>query len=85
MESITKTFDAMQMNRVRFVRPEAGRILLAGARGWAQGTTVSTAVVSDARVVPAVQAAPVFYAGIGFGAPTTHMDVAHLRTGEPPV
>lgn len=84
MESITKTFDAMQKNRVRFVCPEASRILLAGARAWAQGTAVSSAVVSDARVVPAAQAAPA-YAGTGFGAPTTHMDVAYLRTGEPPV
>ncbi len=90
MESITTTFDAMQTNRVRFVCPEAGRILLASTRDWAQGTTVSGAVVSDACVVPVVQGAPVFYAGFGFGAPATaqhtnSMDVAYLRTGEPPV
>jgi hypothetical protein len=90
MESITMTFDAMQQNRVRSACAEAGRILLAGTRVWTKGTTVSSAVVSGARVVPAAPGAPAFYAGIGFGAPTTaqhtnRMDVAHLRTGEPPV
>ena len=87
MESITTTFDAMQKNRVRSVCPEAGHVLLAATREWIKGTTVS-AVVSDARVVPARQTAQAFYVGFAarITAPTTiSTDVAYLRSGEPPV
>lgn len=74
-----------QMNRVHVARPQDCAILLAGARGWAQGTTVST-LVTDALGTPARTIAPAFYVD-GFGAPSTtkFMDVAHLRSGEPPV
>jgi hypothetical protein len=81
MESITMTTDAKRMSRVRSVCPEVGQILLAGTRGWVRGTTVPAAVAT-ARVITDAPA-PTFYVD-GFGA-TELMDVAYLRTGEPPV
>ena len=39
MENITMTIDATHMSRVRTVCPEVGLVLLAGSRGWVQGTT----------------------------------------------
>ncbi|SDO61604.1 hypothetical protein SAMN04489867_0160 [Pedococcus dokdonensis] len=77
MENITMTIDATHMSRVRSVCPEAGRVLLAGSRGWAQGTTVpapiATLVIADAQVPT--------YVG-GFGATK---DLAFRPFGEPPV
>jgi hypothetical protein len=89
MESITMTTKT-QISRVRSVCPQANPIRLAATGAWAQGTTVSTVVV-DARGVLADPVRPASYAGRRFGAiaPKTtvldHMDVVHLRTGEPPV
>ena len=84
MENFTMTIDATHMSRVRSVCPEVGQILLAGNRGWVQGTTVSqtssvpapiaTRVLTDAPV-------PTFYVG-GFGATK---DLAFRPFGEPPV
>jgi hypothetical protein len=83
MESITMTIDAKHMSRVRSVCPEAGRVLLAGSRGWVQGTAVS-AVVRDARVITDAPA-PTFFV-TGFGATATQPnDVAFHPFGEPPV
>ena len=78
MENITMTIDATHMSRVRSVCPEVGQILLAGSRGWVQGTTVpapiATRVLTDAPV-------PTFYVG-GFGATK---DLAFRPFGDPPV
>ena len=78
MENITMTIDATHMSRVRSVCPEVGQILLAGSRGWVQGTTVpapiAPRVLTDAPV-------PTFYVG-GFGATK---DLAFRPFGEPPV
>jgi len=87
MESITMT-TATQITRVRSACPQANAIRLAATRVWAQGTAVST-FVPDARGAVAV---PAFYVD-GFRAATTapktialnSMDVAYLRSGEPPV
>ena len=89
MESITMTIDAKHLSRVRSVCPEAGRVLLAGSRGWVQGTAVPAAVVRDALVITDAQA-PTFYAPTfnvtGFGATATQpIDVAFHPFGEPPV
>ncbi len=75
MENITMTIDAKPMSRVRSVCPEAGRIVLAGNRGWAQGTTVPAAGVLTAVQAPA-------YVD-GFDAITR--DLAFRPFGEPPV
>ena len=79
MENFTMTIDATHMSRVRSVCPEVGRVLLAGSRGWVQGTTVpapiATRVITDAPV-------PTFYVG-GFGATTK--DLAFRPFGGPPV
>ena len=62
MDDTTMTIDATHMSRVRSVCPEAGQILLAGNRDWAQGTTVpASLVITDA-------VAPTFYVRGGFGA-----------------
>ena len=78
MENFTMTIDATHMSRVRSVCPEVGRVLLAGSRGWVQGTTVpapvATPVITDAQV-------PTSYVG-GFGATK---DLAFRPFGEPPV
>ena len=78
MENFTMTIDATHMSRVRSVCPEVGRVLLAGSRGWVQGTTVpapiATRVITDAP-------APTFYVG-GFGA---IKDLEFRPFGEPPV
>ena len=78
MENFTMTIDATHMSRVRSVCPEVGRVLLAGNRGWVQGTTVpapiATRVITDAPV-------PTSYVG-GFGATK---DLAFRPVGEPPV
>lgn len=78
MENITMTIDATHMSRVRSVCPEAGRVLLAGSRGWVQGTTVpapiTTSVITDAPV-------PTSYVG-AFGATN---DLEFRPFGEPPV
>ena len=88
MESITMTI-ATQISGVGSVCPQANPIRLAATGASAQGTRVST-VASDARGVFGVKVRPAFYAGrFGATAPQTtvltHMDVVHLRTGEPPV
>ncbi|MDF2144240.1 hypothetical protein [Knoellia sp. p5-6-4] len=89
MESITMT-TTTQISSVLSVCPQANPIRLAATRVWIQGTTVS-GVASDARGVFAVKVRPAPYAGRRFGAtaPKTtvldHLDVVHLRTGEPPV
>jgi hypothetical protein len=77
MENITMTIDATHMSRVRSVCPEAGRVLLAGAQGWIQGTTVPApvSVITDAP-------APTFYVD-GFGAGAK--DLEFRPFGEPPV
>ena len=80
MENITMTIDATHQSRVRSVCPEAGRVLLAGTRGWVQGSAVSapmtTSVVTVATENPAIR---VGY----FGA--TIDDLAFRTFGEPPV
>jgi hypothetical protein len=88
MENITMTIDATLASRVRSVCPEAGRVLLAGNRGWVQGTTVSAdatvsadTTVSAARVQGDVQAAPAFVGGFG----ATISDLEFRPFGEPPV
>jgi hypothetical protein len=85
MENFTMTIDATHMSRVRSVCPEVGRVLLAGSRGWVQGTTVfqtssvpapiATLVIADAPV-------PTSYVGGGFGATK---DLEFRPFGEPPV
>jgi hypothetical protein len=77
MDNITMTIDATAVSRVRSVRPEAHRVLLTGARGWIQGTTVPASVA----VITADQA-PTFYVG-GFGAGAK--DLEFRPFGEPPV
>jgi hypothetical protein len=78
MENITMTIDATHMSRVRSVCPEVGRVLLAGSRGWVQGTTVpapvATRVIADAPLQTS-------YVG-GFGA---IKDLEFRPFGEPPV
>ncbi|QGN58102.1 hypothetical protein [Nostocoides sp. HKS02] len=76
MENTTMTIDATHLSRVRSVCPEAGRVLLAGNRGWVNGTTVSSALVpmiADAQV-------PTYVDGFG-----TTKDLAFRPFGEPPV
>jgi hypothetical protein len=79
MENFTMTIDATHMPRVRSVCPEVGLVLLAGSRGWVQGTTVpapiAARVITDAPV-------PTSYVG-GFGATTK--DLEFRPFGEPPV
>ena len=78
MEKTTMTTDATHMSRVRSACPEAGRVLLAGAQGWLQGTAVSASVViTDAP-------APTFYVA-GLGARTARNDFVFRPFGEPPV
>ena len=88
MESITTTI-ATQISGVGSVCPQTNPIRLAATGAWSRGTRVST-VGSDARGVFGVKVRPAFYAGrVAAAAPQTtvlnHMDVVHLRTGEPPV
>jgi hypothetical protein len=78
MENITMTIDATHMSRVRSVCPEVGRILLAGNRGWVNGTTVPAPIAS--RVLTDAPA-PTFHVG-DFGATK---DLAFRPFGEPPV
>ena len=85
MENFTMTIDATHMSRVRSVCPEVGRVLLAGNRGWAQGTTVSTTSTVPAPIASRVitdAPVPTFYVG-GFGATTK--DLEFRPFGEPPV
>lgn len=78
MEKTTMTIDATHMSRVRSVCPEAGRVVLAGAQGWVQGTAVSASVViTDAP-------APTFYVD-GLGAGIARKDFVFRPFGEPPV
>jgi hypothetical protein len=74
MENITMTIDATPTFRVRSVRPQVGRVLLAANRGWVQGTTVPASMIADA-------AAPT-YVVVGFGATKT---LEFRPFGEPPV
>lgn len=92
MESITMT-NATQISGVGSVCPQTNPIRLAATGAQAQGTRVST-LVSDARGVFGVKVRPAFYAGRVAAAPQTtvldtvthnSMDVAFLRSGEPPV
>ena len=85
MENFTMTIDATHMSRVRAVCPEVGRVLLAGNRGWAQGTTVfktSTVPAPIAARVITDAPVPTSYVG-GFG--TTTKDLEFRSFGEPPV
>ena len=75
MENITMTTDATHLSRVRSVCPQVGRVLLAGNRGWVQGTTVPASVIADAF-------APTYVVD-GFGATTK--DLEFRPFGEPPV
>jgi hypothetical protein len=84
MENITMTIDAQHVSRVRSVCPEAGSVLLAGTRGWLQGTTVPAAVVRDARVI-ADAPALTFYVGRFAATGNQTLDVAFHPFGEPPV
>jgi hypothetical protein len=79
MENITMTIDATHMSRVRSVCPEVGRVLLAGNRGWVQGTTVPAPIAAQ---VTADAPVPTFYVG-GFGAITK--DLEFRPFGDPPV
>jgi hypothetical protein len=89
MESITMTI-ATQISGVGSVCPQTTPIRLAATGASAQGTRVST-VATDARGLFGVKVRPAVYAGRRFGATArtttvlSHMDVVHLRTGEPPV
>jgi hypothetical protein len=86
MENITMT-NATQTLCARVASPRVGAAhLISGKRGWDQGTTVSTlghgADGGFAASVTAGIGRPVSYV------PTTLpivMDVAHLRSGRPPV
>jgi hypothetical protein len=85
MESITMPIDATHMSRVRSVCPEAGSVLLAGTRGWLQGTRVpAAALVSGARVITDAPA-PTFYVGRPAATGNQTLDVAFHPFGEPPV
>jgi hypothetical protein len=78
MENTTMTIDATYMSRVRSVCPEAGRVLLAGAQGWIQGTAVPASVVlTDGP-------APTFHVD-GLGAGIARKDFVFRPFGEPPV
>ena len=80
MENITMTIDATQLSGVRSVCPEAFRVLLAGTRGWVQGSAVSAPMtMSVAATATQNQAFRVGY----FGA--TIDDFAFRPFGEPPV
>jgi hypothetical protein len=84
MENFTMTIDATHMSRVRSVCPEVGRVLLAGNRGWVQGTTVPMASAVPAPIASRVitdAPVPTFYVG-GFGATK---DLEFRPFGEPPV
>lgn len=78
MENITMTIDATYQSRVRSVCPEAGRVVLAGVKGWVDGTAVSIAPrsLSNAPVDPACTVQD------DFG---TTKDLAFPPFGEPPV
>jgi hypothetical protein len=80
MENITMTIDATHLSRVRSVCPEAGRVLLAGTRGWVKGIAVSAPITTS--VVPVASENPTFRVGY-FGA--TIDDFAFRPFGEPPV
>lgn len=80
MENITMTIDATQLSGVRPVCPEAGRVLLAGTRGWVQGIAVSAPMTTS--VVSGTSENPAFRVGY-FGA--TIDDFAFRPFGEPPV
>jgi hypothetical protein len=82
MESITMTIDATHMSRVRSVCPEAGAVLLAGARGWLEGTAVPA--VHIARVITDAPA-PTFYVRRFAVTGNQTRDVAFHPFGEPPV
>jgi hypothetical protein len=79
MDKRTMTSPANPFIRVRFARPQ-GTVLLATAARWGKGTTVSadgcstpgswTAFIGGTVIAPNAQ---------------QYMDVAHVRTGEPPV
>ncbi len=73
MDSTMMTIDATHTSRVRFVCPQAGRVVLAADRGWVQGTTVPASVIVDA-------AAPTFVDGFG-----ATKDLEFRPFGEPPV
>ena len=83
MENFTMTIDATHMSRVRSVCPEVGRVLLAGSRGWVQGTTLPISGKAGVVGRVTVQGAQAF--------PTpsdntyNSMDVPPFRTGRPPV
>ena len=79
MENFTMTIDATHMSRVRSVCPEVGLVLLAGSRGWVQGTTVPAPIAAQVTTDAPV---PTFYVG-GFGATTK--DLESRPFGDPPV
>ena len=82
MNSTTKTIDAMHDSRVRSACPQVGRVLLAGAWGADQGSSVSAATLVDVRV-----SGDAFVPALGFGGAiaTQPVDVAFQPFGEPPV
>lgn len=79
MDNIAMTLDATPFARVRFARPE-GNVLAWGTTAPVQGTAVSAdrsattgldvAIAGDLAIAPNTQ---------------RYTDVAHVRTGEPPV
>ncbi len=79
MESTTVKFNANPFTRVPSTRPE-GTVLLAADVRWVQGTSVSADWFGDKGRVAA-------FAGGLVIAPSAqrYMDVAYVRTGEPPV
>jgi hypothetical protein len=76
MRNDAMTINATPISRVRFARPEGTVLLQDIAReGW--GTTVSAdRLGAKGRVAGGVVIAPIT---------TRYMDVARVRTGEPPV
>jgi hypothetical protein len=86
MNSTKTTIDAMHDSRVRSACPQVGRVLLAGAWGADQGSSVSAATLVDVRV-----SGDAYVPAVGFGGfdrtaiATQPVDVVFQPFGEPPV
>ena len=82
MNSTMTTIDAMHASRVRSVRPQVGRVLLAGAWVEGKGSSVSAATLADVRV-----SGDAYVPAFGFGGAiaTQPVDVESQPFGEPPV
>ena len=83
MKSTTMTIDAMQDSRVRSVRPQVGRVLLAGTWGAVKGSSVPAAGLVDVRTRDGAYV-PAFGGFGGTAIATQSMDVSFHPFGEPP-